>query len=205
MIYFLYLLLLVLTLAIAHRIIVRILGGAQQKGLQHDNLLSLFDEFEYAHDDGVCFGFTLTWAQDAALEADESFYQRLNLIKQEKHRIVKKVQHVNHKIKNKETINQQEDQLLEIKSFIESICLAQSPEVYSAVYAQRLTQSHINTILSLIRRKLATNTTVKCFFAKTMAFHSKKEISNYFRQLSQLLKTSDKIAMVLSCESCSRA
>lgn len=60
------------------------LSLSKQNALEHEDLLTLFDKFNYKHEDGVCHGFTLTWAQEAALGLDYQFYNRLNLIKREK-------------------------------------------------------------------------------------------------------------------------
>lgn len=57
---------------------------SKRNALEHEDLLTLFDKFNYEHGDGVCHGFTLTWAQEAALGLDYQFYNRLNLIKKEK-------------------------------------------------------------------------------------------------------------------------
>ncbi|CEK09488.1 Dot/Icm T4SS effector AnkG/AnkZ/LegA7 [Legionella hackeliae] len=202
MIYVVYLLLMVATIIVVKRLLVTNSESltTNSKYLKHSDILSLLDYFDYVHDDGVCFGFTVTWAQDAALDNDQSFYQRLNLIRQHKHHITSKIERINLKIKSKEAINWYEDQLLDVQSFFESVCLAQSPEEYDDVYAKRLNQTNIDTILSLIRHKLARNNHVKRFLLKTVALDTSEDAIDYFTQLHQLLKMTDKVSMVLSCE-----
>lgn len=56
----------------------------RRNALEHEDLLTLFDKFNYEHGDGVCHGFTLTWALETAHGLDEQFYSRLNLIKNKK-------------------------------------------------------------------------------------------------------------------------
>ncbi|ASQ47179.1 Dot/Icm T4SS effector AnkG/AnkZ/LegA7 [Legionella clemsonensis] len=205
MIYFVYFLLLVATIVATKRLIIptdSIFKSffSNQKQLKHRDILTLLEHFNYAPDEGVCFGFTLTWAQDAALGIEECFYERLNLIRKHKQSLGNKIELVNFKIKNKERINGHENQLLEIKSLFEAICLAQSPEDYDDIYAQRLNQTHIDAIFSLIRHKLAQNSEVKRFLLKTTAFNTKDEGVEYFNQLFKSLKINDNVPMVLSSE-----
>ncbi|KTD08014.1 Dot/Icm T4SS effector AnkG/AnkZ/LegA7 [Legionella jamestowniensis] len=205
MIYFVYFLLLIATIGVAKRLIIStdsILNSffSIQKQLKHKDILTLLEHFDYAPDEGVCFGFTLTWAQDAALGIDECFYERLNLIRKHKQSLGNKIERVNFKIKNKERINGHENQLLDIKSLFEAICLAQSPEDYDDIYAQRLNQTDIDAIFSLIRHKLAQNSEIKRFLLKTTAFNTKDDGIQYFNQLLALLKTTDNVPMVLSSE-----
>lgn len=90
--------------------------------------------------------------------------------------------------------------MLDIKSLFEAICLAQSPEDYDDIYAQRLNQTDIDAIFSLIRHKLAQNSEIKRFLLKTTAFNTKDDGIQYFNQLLALLKTTDNVPMVLSSE-----
>ncbi|WED42588.1 Dot/Icm T4SS effector AnkG/AnkZ/LegA7 [Legionella cardiaca] len=201
------LLLLILTFVFVHHFIVPIPGVAwvqqlktKNNKLLHNDLLTLLDDFQYVHDDGVCFGFTLTWAQDVALGIDQAFYQNLNLIRQEKRQAIKKIDKITDKVKTRRNISSEEEALLEIKAFAVAICLAQSPGDYEEIYAKRLNQSNLDAILSLIRHKLAKNLQVKRFFAKTTAFFNNEEAIDYFDNLGQLLQTTDRVSMVLCSE-----
>ncbi|KTD20930.1 ankyrin repeat-containing protein [Legionella lansingensis] len=208
MIYYFYILLILLALVVVHQCTTffipdlwdKLLDFDDKTKLSHDDLLTLLDRFKYTHDDGICFGFTLTWAQDVTLENERLFYQRLNVIRQEKHYLPRKVNRVTQKIKNQENISSYEDQLIETKPFIEAVCLAQSPEDYSDVYAKRLHQIDINSILAMIRYKLAGNTSAKRIFGKTFAFEAERNVIDFLQHLNDLLKLNDKLAMLISSE-----
>jgi len=112
MIYILYLLLFISLLVVLQRKfisfnqVITTLSDITSKrnALEHEDLLTLFDKFNYEHDDGVCHGFTLTWAQEAALGVEHQFYNRLNLIKKEKETLPTSLQTITEKIKSSQTL-----------------------------------------------------------------------------------------------------
>ncbi|STX28952.1 ankyrin repeat-containing protein [Legionella beliardensis] len=201
MAYLIYLLLFILALGvlIKSRLLPPHVGLSSNK-LSHDDLLALLQHFNYRPEQGICFGFTITWAQEVALLQAEEFYERLNLIRREKGQILPKTDAITYKVKHKQPIKWQDYQLLEIKSFIEMICMAQSPDAYEDVYARRLTQVNINHIIAAAQQGCITQP-VKRIFAKTVAFESLTHTTDFFNQLSLLIKKNDHLAMVVSNES----
>ncbi|KTC80697.1 ankyrin repeat-containing protein [Legionella cherrii] len=174
---------------------------SKRNALEHEDLLTLFDKFNYEHGDGVCHGFTLTWAQEAALGLDYQFYNRLNLIKKEKATLLHTLHSITEKIKASQSLTKKERKLNEIKPFLEAICLAQSPDDYAEIYAQSIQQSDIDIIYKMIQLNLSRNqNTVKNLFSKTMSFASPKEVNKFFHQLNVLLNAKNQVVVVCSSE-----
>lgn len=199
MIYLIFLLLFItflFSLVILYKEIIRGLASRNNKNsLEHDDLVELIEELGYDADDGICFGFTVTWALAAAMERESIYYQRLDLIRGGKDNLVKKVISVSEKIKKQQTISIAEYSLTEIRPFVESICLAQSPEDYEDFYAKPMNQSKFANILRMIR-----NTTAEHIFIKTVAFSSRKDVNSYLFQLGRAQKVKDNIVMILCCD-----
>lgn len=144
---------------------------SKQNTLEHEDLLTLFDKFNYKHEDGVCHGFTLTCAQEAALGLDYQFYNRLNLIKREKRTLPDTLQVISEKIRSSQTLSRKEQKRNEIRPFLEAICLAQSPDDYHEIYAQVIQQSNIDMIYKMIQLNLCRNqNTVKNLFSNNNKF-----------------------------------
>ncbi|MCW8387647.1 ankyrin repeat domain-containing protein [Fluoribacter dumoffii] len=173
----------------------------RRNALEHEDLLTLFDKFNYEHGDGVCHGFTLTWALETAHGLDEQFYSRLNLIKNKKERLPHTLTAISEKIKSSQTLSTKEYKLNEIKPFLESICLAQSPDDYSEIYAQMVQQSNIDLIYKMIQLNLCRKqNSVKNLFNKTIGLLSPRHVNEFLHQLNNLLATKNKVAVVCSSE-----
>lgn len=207
MIYFLYLLSIVFLLLILFQFKLKSftrpapLVFSKPNALEHDDLLILFDKFNYKHSDGICHGFTLTWAQEAAYGLDHQFYNRLNLIKKEKTTLAHSVETISQKIKSSRTLSAKEQHLNEVKPFLEAICLAQSPEDYQDIYAQAMQQSNINIIYKMIQLNFYRNqNTIKSLFCKTMSLASPQEVSDFLIQLYALLPEKNPVIVVFSSE-----
>ncbi|WP_454780420.1 Dot/Icm T4SS effector AnkG/AnkZ/LegA7 [Legionella sp. WA2022007384] len=209
MIYALFVLILIFLLILVHKHFIafnRVLPTlssytSQGNTLEHEDLLTLFDKFNYEHDDGVCHGFTLTWAQEAALGFDYQFYNRLNLIKREKQTLPNSLYAITEKIKLSQTLSEKEQKRNEIRPFLEAICLAQSPNDYYEFYAQALQQSNIDAIYKMIQLHLCrTKNTVKNLFGKTMSFASPRDVTQFLYQLNELLFTKNDVVIVCSSE-----
>lgn len=209
MIYILYLLLFISLLVVLQRKfisfnqVITTLSDITSKrnALEHEDLLTLFDKFNYEHGDGVCHGFTLTWAQEAALGVEHQFYNRLNLIKKEKETLPTSLQTITEKIKSSQTLSSKEQKRNEIKPFLEAICLAQSPDDYSEIYAQTIQQSDTDIIYKMIQLHLGkAQNTVKNLFGKTISVASPQEMSGFMHQLNHLLAIKNQVAVVCSSE-----
>ncbi|MCE0722888.1 Dot/Icm T4SS effector AnkG/AnkZ/LegA7 [Legionella resiliens] len=174
---------------------------SRQNALEHEDLLTLFDKFNYKHEDGVCHGFTLTWAQEAALGLDYQFYNRLNLIKREKRTLPNTLQAISEKIRSSQTLSRKEQKRNEIKPFLEAICLAQSPDDYHEIYAQAIQQSNIDTIYKMIQLNLCRNqNTVKNLFSKTISLASPQNVKEFLQQLHIILPAKNHVVVVCSSE-----
>ncbi|CAM2852913.1 ankyrin repeat-containing protein [Legionella steigerwaltii] len=209
MIYVLYLLLLVSLLIVLQRKFISFnqlipalsYVTSKRNALEHEDLLTLFEKFNYEHGEGVCHGFTLTWAQEAALGIEHQFYNRLNLIKKEKETLPHTLHAITEKIKSSQMLSKKERRLNEIKPFLETICLAQSPDDYAEVYAQTIQQSDIDIIYKIIQLNLCRNqNTVKNLFSKTMSLASPREVNGFLNQLNDLLATKNQVVVVCSSE-----
>ncbi|KTD17735.1 ankyrin repeat domain-containing protein [Legionella jordanis] len=204
--YYFYILIVGMAVIILYQVVLRqsffqrAYASRSNRVLSHHDLLDLISRFHYVRDNGVCFGFTLTWAQDAALDYDDAFYQRLNIIKNQKQDLPHKLSQINHKIKFKKRIRPQEDELLEIGSFLDALCLAQTPGWFPDIYASHLTQTSINQILSMIASRLAANKQVFCAFRKVFSFPSPLKLLRFIEDLHELLNNEDNIAMLISSE-----
>lgn len=184
-----------------HRLIPFLPDTAKANALEHEDLLTLFDKFNYQHDDGVCHGFTLTWAQEAALELDPQFYKRLNLIKREKETLPNSLNAITEKIKTSQALSKKEKKLNEIKPFFEAICLAQSPDDYHEIYAQMIQQSNIDSIYKMIQLNLGkSQNKVKNLFSKTLSLASPQEVSKFLNRLNGLLPIKGQVVVVCSSE-----
>lgn len=174
---------------------------SKQNALEHEDLLTLFDKFNYKHEDGVCHGFTLTWAQEAALGLDYQFYNRLNLIKREKRTLPDTLQAISEKIRSSQTLSRKEQKRNEIRPFLEAICLAQSPDDYHEIYAQVIQQSNIDTIYKMIQLNLCRNqNTVKNLFSKTISLASPQNVKEFLQQLHVILPAKSHVTVVCSSE-----
>ncbi|RUR04769.1 Dot/Icm T4SS effector AnkG/AnkZ/LegA7 [Legionella sp. km772] len=205
MIYFIYLLILVfialLLLKLSSFRRHSSLAPARTNALEHDDLLTLLDKFNYTHDNGVCHGFTLTWAQEAAQGYDVQFYNRLNLIKREKDTLADSLQRITEKIKSSRTLSKREEKRTEIRPFLEAICLAQSPEDYPDVYAKAIQQSNIDTIYKIIRLNLSKKqNTVKSLLNKTMSMANPEELTEFLTRCNNLLTIKNQVVVVFSSE-----
>ncbi|MGQ3887432.1 ankyrin repeat domain-containing protein [Legionella sp. CNM-1927-20] len=169
-------------------------------GLKHDDLLRLMERFNYKPGEGVCFGFTITWAQETVSQRENVFYERISLIRREKENLVAKIRNITHKIKRNQLVGYQEDQLLEIKALIEVVCIAQSPYDYENIYAERITQTSIDSIITAQQGLDCVDRTIKRVFTKTVALTSPTEVITYFKHLSFLVHSQDSLAMVVSNE-----
>lgn len=177
------------------------LAPARTNALEHDDLLTLLDKFNYTHDNGVCHGFTLTWAQEAAQGYDVQFYNRLNLIKREKDTLADSLQRITEKIKSSRTLSKREEKRTEIRPFLEAICLAQSPEDYPDVYAKAIQQSNIDTIYKIIRLNLSKKqNTVKSLLNKTMSMANPEELTEFLTRCNNLLTIKNQVVVVFSSE-----
>ncbi|QMT59444.1 Dot/Icm T4SS effector AnkG/AnkZ/LegA7 [Legionella sp. PC997] len=175
--------------------------ASNDNALEHEDLLTLFDKFNYQHDDGVCHGFTLTWAQEAALGLDYQFYSRLNLIKREKQTLPNSLYAITEKIKSSQTLSKKEQKRIEIRPFLEAICLAQSPDNYYEFYSQALQQSNIDTIYKMIQLHLCrSQSTVKNLFGKTMSFTCPTDLNKFLQKLSEILFIKNNVVVVCSSE-----
>ncbi|RUR22683.1 Dot/Icm T4SS effector AnkG/AnkZ/LegA7 [Legionella qingyii] len=175
--------------------------ASKHNALEHEDLLALFDKFNYQHDDGVCHGFTLTWAQEAALGLDHQFYNRLNLIKREKQTLPNSLYAITEKIKSSQTLSKKEQKRNEIRPFFEAICLAQSPDDYYEFYAQSLQQSNIDAIYKMIQLHFCrTQNVVKKLFGKTMSFASPEGVNKFLNNLNEILLIKNDVVIVCSSE-----
>ncbi|MCW8469690.1 ankyrin repeat domain-containing protein [Fluoribacter gormanii] len=209
MIYALFVLILIFLLIVVHQHLIsfnRVISTlftytTRRNALEHEELLALFDKFNYQHDDGVCHGFTLTWAQEAALGLDYQFYNRLNLIKREKQTLPNSLDAITEKIKSSQTLSRKEQKRNEIRPFFEAICLAQSPDDYYEFYAQTLQQSNIDAIYKMIQLHFSrTQNTVKNLFGKTMSFASFQDLNKFLNNLNEILFIKNDVVIVCSSE-----
>lgn len=207
MIYLLYALLLIfLLIGIRHLKIISIIpflysSTVKRNALEHDDLLTLFEKFDYKHEEGVCHGFTLTWAQEAALGLDFQFYNRLNLIQREKETLPNTLSVITEKIKLNQILSRRDQKRNEIRPFLEAICLAQSPEEYSEVYAKNVQQSDIDAIYKLIQLNLCRNQDkVKNLFSRTFGFATAKDTCYFLNKLNDLLSVKNHVVVVCSSE-----
>ncbi|WP_419421068.1 ankyrin repeat domain-containing protein [Legionella sp. D16C41] len=169
--------------------------------LTHNDLIRLMERFDYKPGGGICFGFTLTWAQDVVAVREAVFYERLNLVRNEKAHFASKLGVITRKIRSHQLINQQENQLLEVKSFIEAVCIAQSPNNYEELYNKRLTQTNVDNIINIAQQGLICgDLAIKRVFTKTVAFSTSSEVIQYFKYLAFLIQKFDNLAIVISNE-----
>ncbi|MGM9454837.1 Dot/Icm T4SS effector AnkG/AnkZ/LegA7 [Legionella bozemanae] len=177
------------------------LSLSKQNALEHEDLLTLFDKFNYKHEDGVCHGFTLTWAQEAALGLDYQFYNRLNLIKREKKTLPDTLQVISEKIRSSQTLSRKEQKRNEVRPFLEAICLAQSPDDYHEIYTQVIQQSNIDMIYKMIQLNLCRNqNTVKNLFSKTISLASPQSVKEFLQQLYIILPAKSHVVVICSSE-----
>ncbi|WP_131781660.1 ankyrin repeat domain-containing protein [Legionella gresilensis] len=169
-------------------------------GLEHNDLLQLMERFNYKPGEGICFGFTITWAQESVSQREGTFYERINLIRKEKENLVAKVRRITNKIKRNQQVNYQEEQLLEINALIEAVCIAQSPHSYEPIYNGRITQTNIDNILDTAQQGLACGGAIKKLFTKTVAMASLIHVDDYFKYLSSLIHLHDNLVMIVSNE-----
>ncbi|STX51349.1 ankyrin repeat-containing protein [Legionella busanensis] len=169
-------------------------------GLKHHDLLQLMERFNYKPGEGICFGFTITWAQESVSHRESIFYERINLIRREKENLVAKIRRITNKIKRNQQVNYQENQLLEINALIEAVCIAQSPDSYEHLYNGRITQTNIENILNIAQQSLGCGGVIKKLLTKTVAMTSVNQVDNYFKYVSSLIHPYDNVAMVVSNE-----
>ncbi len=207
MIYFIYLLSLVFILLLLHKLkllsfrVLPAFSATKTNALEHEDLLTLLDKFNYTHDDGVCHGFTLTWAQETALGLEHQFYNRLNIIKREKATLPNSLQLITEKIKLSRTLSRKEQKLNEIKPFLEAVCLAQSPEDYPDVYAKAIQQSNIDMIYKMIQLNLSRKqNAVKSLLSKTISRATAEEIGEFLNKLNSLFIVKNHVVVVFSSE-----
>lgn len=209
MIYVLYVLLLIWTLMVIHQLktislkhfFPSLFSSVKHNALEHEDLLTLFEKFDYKHEEGVCHGFTLTWAQEAALGFDFQFYNRLNLIKREKETLPNTLSVITEKIKLNQILSRRDQKRNEIRPFLEAICLAQSPEEYSEFYAKNVQQSDIDTIYKLIQLNLCRNQDkVKNLFSRTFSFATVNDTCHFINKLNDLLSAKNHVVVVCSSE-----
>jgi ankyrin repeat protein len=176
-------------------------SAIKTNALEHEELLTLLDRFDYTHDNGVCHGFTLTWAQEAAQGLEWQFYNRLNLIKREKETLPDSLQLISEKIKLSRALSKKEQKRIEVKPFLEAVCLAQSPEDYPDFYAKTIQQSNIDTIYNMIRLNLSTKqSTVKSLVNLTSGAANPETLKKFLAQCNQCFTIKNQVVVVFSSE-----
>jgi len=99
----------------------------------HASLISLSKAFGY-HEEGCCRGVTMRWIESCLLHDEDKFHRRLMKIDSEGKSLVGNIGKVKKKVQQQEKLTAEDEELLEILAFYESLELYHSPEKFHALF-----------------------------------------------------------------------
>ncbi|KTD75513.1 Dot/Icm T4SS effector AnkG/AnkZ/LegA7 [Legionella waltersii] len=162
--------------------------------LTHEEIKKVRSKFNHPDVDGVCYGFTLNWAQDVAQGNEEQFYQKLSAMRLHRADLPSALKGIGYKEASNQELTSEEEVTKTLPDLFEKISIAQDPDDYREKYGALIRQPDISTILSKINTE---STPAKHVFYKTHTFANKSEAIKYFDFLRSLgLK--EHVAVVIS-------
>lgn len=171
--------------------------------LTHQILIDLGLLLDYPDlNKGLCQGFSGVLANAVLADDEPAFYNRLKLIEshaQHLPALKNKIDEARSKVKNDESLNDEENQLLEIPAFYDAVILYLHPEQHGDFFSiPDVRQKNIDMIYSVVKPLKLDDYNATIVLNTYHAFNQKKLI-NYFDELSDIIKTSKKTAIFLWC------
>lgn len=173
-------------------IILRFYVFAPVTVLSHQHILDLLKRLDHPHFEGVCFGFSLNWAQAVALDQQDIFYQQIDFIRRNYHQLPSLIKDVRYKVEQNIPLTKEAAFIHSVDILLKNICITQSPDSYRDTYGKRLWQSDMNNLLL----KISPSKVHQVFF-KTHTFATRHQAADYFNYLIEA-NISPKIAVMIS-------
>ncbi len=162
--------------------------------LSHHSILDILKKLGHPEFSGVCFGFTVNWAQAVAKNQEDFFYNQIRLLRVHQTQLPSIIEQIEEKRREGKLLTSDEECIETLPDLLKRICIAQDPLEYRKTYGKLVWQSDINPILETIT-PLPSN--VRQIFFKTHTFSSRQNAIDYFNQLIQF-GINGEIAVIIS-------
>ncbi|STX28546.1 ankyrin repeat-containing protein [Legionella beliardensis] len=164
--------------------------------LTHDDLIEVGTCLGYkSFEDGLCYGFSCMLAQAVLAQDTENFLNRLHLIasyKPDFQRLKNDIQSARKKVKNKEELDTETQNLLDILAFFDGIELYLYPEEHTELFSDGayINQEKITAIYPHVKSKALEKTELIILLNKPYAF-DEADLTSYLNDLATILKQTD--------------
>lgn len=135
---------------------------------------------------GVCHGMVLTWFTSCMLGEQDKYIQRVEKITKDIG-LADAIHEVKDKVKRHETLSPDDEELVEILSFLEVLTLSHCPDAFSDVFNKRVLQFEINHLSKLTASdKMKAKGGLKGIYSEP-GIYSDIEISAYLDSLAHAI------------------
>jgi ankyrin repeat protein len=155
----------------------------------HKKLIDLFLKLGYPKTDGLCHGFSLRWIEACLLGEEEAFNKRIAFMMDENIDLIALIQKAKeNKWKN---ITGQEEALLDVLAFFDSLALYQKPTGYISVFNASKGQCDIEVISQLASSERIADAGGLAQFYLEAGIYTEEELKTYLDNLAHLFESSE--------------
>lgn len=135
--------------------------------MKHAELITLGHALGYRNisKSGICFGFSMMWAQAVANNGIDAFDKRLKLLSEftsNPDNLFYEVRRVRHLVKKNQKLSERDQGILEIPAFFDGVLLYQYPILHNEVFTKSspLSQSELLSEISALTQPLVANSSL---------------------------------------------
>jgi len=148
----------------------------------HDRLLEMVESAGGPRLEGICFGFTMNWAQGVVERKDGLFYQKVALLRKHQDNVLPTIERVEYRKAQNIMLTEEEQVIDTLRDFMLRICIAQDPTDYKSVFGTLLRQPDITEIFQCLTSH---RNPPQHIYYQTVTFASRQEAESYFNLLKK--------------------
>ena len=168
----------------------RFIKQKPKESLSHSKIITAMAKLGHEHFEGVCYGFIMNWAVEVALQNEDSFYLKLQLLRHYQDALCKLLKSLSHKRR----LNDDERILNSLPELFRKIAVAQNPTNHQSLFGKLVWQPDVADILKAIS---PAESRIRHVFYKTHSYSTREEATNYFNLLKKI-DLDSKVAVMIS-------